>query len=280
MDYGSGWVINGYFKLVHTINLEQYEKVLENLEETMKRNTNPTPMRTIMEFHLNITKLRLCELENIHERRPRSINWIGSAWKWIAGSPDAIDWDNILQRQDKIVANNNNQYIINEQIFNISQASIGKLNEIVSYTNSINKRMDSENMEIFLSNKIHVLKEQISEIVRVSQMAKTSIVNTNLLDQLEIEKIISEEESSPYQNLIEVAEYAKPSMYINGTILLYVISVPKVTSQKYRVILARATSLKGKKVNLRYHNLMVNEDETYGIIEGPWSSIQRRSDSL
>ncbi|KAI8120095.1 hypothetical protein CVS40_8607 [Lucilia cuprina] len=53
MDYGSGWVINGYFKLVHTINLEQYEKVLENLEETMKRNMNPTPMRTIMEFYLN-----------------------------------------------------------------------------------------------------------------------------------------------------------------------------------------------------------------------------------
>ncbi|KAI8120096.1 hypothetical protein CVS40_8606 [Lucilia cuprina] len=125
--------------------------------------------------------------------------------------------------------------------------------------------MDSENMEILLSNKILVLKEQISEIVRASQMAKTSIVNTNLLDQLEIEKIISEE-SLPYQNLIEAAEYAKPSMYTNGTILLYVISVPKVTSQKYRVILARATSLKGKQVNLRYHNLMVNEDETYGII--------------
>ena len=64
-------------------------------------------------------------------------------------------------------------------------------------------------------------------------MAKAGIVNTNLLDTLELERLISEEESLPYENLIEAAEYANPSIYTNGTILLYVLLVPKVISQKY-----------------------------------------------
>ena len=50
-------------------------------------------MKTIIEFHLNITKLRLDKLHGNKERKPLSI---------------------ILKSQKEIVTNNNNQYIINE----------------------------------------------------------------------------------------------------------------------------------------------------------------------
>ena len=91
------------------------------------------------------------------------INWIGSAWKWIAGSADAIDWGLILKSQKEIIiTNNNNQYIINDQILNITRSSIDKVNEIVMYINEISKCVNSENLEILASNKLLVLKEQIS----------------------------------------------------------------------------------------------------------------------
>lgn len=264
MEQGSGWIVNGYFKLVHTINLDEYHKALTIIEDGM-REMAQSPMKTIIELHLNITKLRLSELQGNKQRKPRSINWIGSAWKWIAGSPDAIDWDSILKTQNEIITNNNNQYVINEQIFNITRTSVNKVDEMIAYANSISKNINSESLEILTSNKLLVIKEQISEMVRASQMAKNGIVNTNLLDKFELERLISEEETLPYENSIEAAEYAKPSIYTNGTFLLYVLSVPKVNPQEYRVILARASSSKEKQVELQYKNFMLNKEETYGM---------------
>ena len=55
-------------------------------------------------------------------------------------------------------------------------------------------------------------------------------------------------------------------LYTNETIFLYVLSVPKVTFQKYPVILVRSASSKAKQVDIQFKNFMLNEDETYGII--------------
>lgn len=101
---------------------------------------------------------------------------------------------------------------------------------MITYANDIDKSINAGNLDTLLLNKVFVLKEQISEIIRASQMAKTGIVNTNLLDQSEIQRIISVQKNLPYQNLVEAMEYAKPSIYSNRTLLIYVLSVPKVFS--------------------------------------------------
>ena len=59
---------------------------------------------------------RLNELINVNKRLTRSIDWIGSAWKWIAGNPDAADWNNILKSQEDVIENNNEQYKINKEL--------------------------------------------------------------------------------------------------------------------------------------------------------------------
>lgn len=271
IECGSGWIVNGNFKLIHAIDLDYFSQSLSKITDAVDQDLAQKPIKSIIEFHLNQTRLRLDELQKQNTRKVRSINWLGSAWKWLAGSPDATDWDTVLRSQNEIIANSNQQYVINRSLFNATNEAIERVNDLITYVNSIEKGTNAGNPEILMLARALVLREQISEIVRAAQMAKAGIVNTNLLNQDEIERIILEEQVLPYSNLIEAMEYAKPSVYTNGTLLLYVLSVPKLRTDRYRWLAARATSLHGKRVNLQYRNLLVNEDETYGVANDCYS---------
>ncbi|KAI8117681.1 hypothetical protein CVS40_10492 [Lucilia cuprina] len=50
-------------------------------------------------------------------RHKRSIDWVSSAWKWIAGNPDATDWNTILESHQKLIENNEQQYVVNKDLF-------------------------------------------------------------------------------------------------------------------------------------------------------------------
>lgn len=96
-------------------------------------------------------------------------------------------------------------------------------------------------------------------------MAKSGIVNTNLLDQSEINRIIDELETMPYGNAIEAVEYGVPSVYTNGLLLLYILSIPKLERNSYNLLLTRAAITEGKQIDLGFDRILVNEAEAYGI---------------
>ncbi|XP_037818405.1 uncharacterized protein LOC119608168 [Lucilia sericata] len=72
-----------------------------------------------------------------------------------------------------------------------------------------------------------VIKEEVNEVMRAAQMAKGGIVNSNVLDREEIHRIIDEIATLPYSNELEAIEYADPRVCTNGSMILYVLSLPK-----------------------------------------------------
>lgn len=71
------------------------------------------------------------------QRGRRSLDWIGSAWKWIANSPDASDWDAILRAQENVVKSADQQVRINAGLFDTSHDSLRQLNEVTARVNAI-----------------------------------------------------------------------------------------------------------------------------------------------
>lgn len=110
-----------------------------------------------------------------------------------------------------------------------------------------------------------ILANQIGEIIRVCQVAKTGSVNSNLLDHEEVETILSAVNNLPYRNTIEAIEFSRPSVMTNGTMLLYILAFPKATAESCRLMLY-ATISEGKQVMLKYNKLAVNPDETYAVL--------------
>lgn len=135
---GNAWTINGNFNLIHQINLDEYEAFTNNISSLVEKHIPPSENKDVINYHLLQINQKLSQLRAVKTRSTRSINWIGSAWKWLAGNPDAADWDEILRSQNKIITNNNEQYKVNSQLMITTRYIIKKTNELVVKMNHIN----------------------------------------------------------------------------------------------------------------------------------------------
>jgi len=62
-------------------------------------------------------------------------------------------------------------------------------------------------MTVVLHKSIFLAGE-VNEMARACQLAKTGVVNSNLLDHDDVETILSEVDSHPYQNVVEAVEFS------------------------------------------------------------------------
>lgn len=262
---GNAWTINGNMKLIHVINLEDYTIIANNVTTIVQKHLPPSQNKDIINYYLAQVQERLTELKGISNKKKRSIDWIGSAWKWVAGNPDATDWNEVLKTQNAIITNNNEQYKINTQLLNATNEVVQRTNELVSRMNEIGKGNEAERIGQGTINQVLVLKDAIDDIVRACQMAKSGIVNTNLLDRTEIEEIITEMETLPYSNAIEAIEYGEPTIYTNGTLLLYIVSIPKLKKDFYHRLIVRPAIKSNKQIELQFNEILISQNETFGV---------------
>lgn len=263
---GYGWIVNGYFKIIHVINLARYEEIASRLEAEVTRLNETNDITDVLAYHLEKVQIQLNELKGPkHKRNKRAINWIGSAWKWIAGSPDASDWDEVLRSQDSLVLNNNQQYRVNNEIFKKTHELLQVVNGMVTVTNGILGHDHVMKLSEEILHKVMILKDDVNEFVQACQMAKAGVINSNLLNKEEINELISEIEVLPYANVIEAVEYGEPSIYTNGTLLLYVLSMPKVDQTRFNNLITRAITKNGRRLDLRYSQVLINKMQTYGV---------------
>lgn len=263
MKEGNGNIIGGNFKIIHQIDLSCYEEILSRIQTEIK-DTNPSNIfKPQLAYQINEINKLLGELKYHKQKTKRSINWIGSAWKWIAGSPDATDWDTILNSQNRIVENNNEQFKINTAITQKIQQILRQHNEIQLHLNS----NENETFQQTMFNRLQLLKEEVKEIIRAAQLAKGGIINSNLLDKEEISRLVSEIETLPYFNEIEAIEHAEPTMLMKNTIILYVISIPKTNGEEFHHVKIRSTIKNNKQIHLEYNEILVNQHKIYGIID-------------
>ncbi|XP_053964225.1 uncharacterized protein LOC128867155 [Anastrepha ludens] len=177
------------------------------------------PVTDVIIYQLQKIRAQLEELKGPTANRPkRSINWIGSAWKWITGSPDALDWDEVLPSQNEIIDNNNLQYKVNSEIFKKTEELLQVVNGIATATNDVLGRNHQAKFSQDIQHKLVILKDDVSELIRACQMAKAGAANSNILNKGEINSLIREIEVLPYSNVVEAIEYSEPSIYTNGTL--------------------------------------------------------------
>lgn len=258
---GNGRIIEGSIKLVHVTNTTNYEQALNNTAALVQKINRKSILKPQLEHLIKRIQLLINRLKGTSSRNKRSINWLGSAWKWIAGTPDATDWDSIVKSQNDIISSNNQQYRINRKLMESTSEIIQQHNKIVEQIHSNN----DDKYEQVLFNKLNLLRNEISEIVLAEHLAKAGIVNSNLLDKDEVNRLLSQIETLPYENIIQALVYAEPIMVTKGDTLLYIISLPKTSSTVYDHILVRPTTKNKKRVHLQFKELLVNQAEHLGI---------------
>lgn len=125
LQSGQAKIQIGNFKILHDIDLEQFDKITKAIANTLRNDVDEShPLFPFLNHELLQTQKLLDDLRPKSVRK-RSLNFIGSAWKWIAGNPDHEDFVTIKEKINDSLENNNKQVVINkiltERMNNLTQ---------------------------------------------------------------------------------------------------------------------------------------------------------------
>ncbi|XP_075150854.1 uncharacterized protein LOC142224962 [Haematobia irritans] len=247
---GQGRVQNGTFKIIHIVELHRYWNLTNNIRteiETTIPNSNP--------FYPLL----------IHEYK-RAINILGTAWKYIAGSPDHDDYELISNTLNESLKNINQQVLINE-IFT------ERLRNLTDITNKINNSIKKSNKlineaAISLQIKLRFVKEELINIRYAIEWAKQNVINSVLLNKEEIKKTLSKlvEDKFSFSSVEQALELSNVKVLYNKKKIMYVIVVPLMSNKVYTDVILKPVKRNGKIVNVKYKEIMKNNNEIYGIL--------------
>lgn len=214
--------------ILHVINLQEIEHILDQMTENII--LTKTKNKEILQLELLDARNKLITLKPKQIRQRRGlINGIGSMSKWLFGTMDDEDRQNIQKHIFNIneIINNNNQQIIINNYFN---ETINHLKTIIkndkkiieTKINSIDKILDIENdNHIYLEqlSNIQLIKNKIEHLQDNVISAKYGMIHPSILTFNEIEKYKIDYDKLKY---IQIG-----TMFLNNSHLVFGIKIPK-----------------------------------------------------
>lgn len=277
LDYSNSQIITwnaglaklqtGTFKLIHIIETNEYQKLINTLQETFDRDVSPNHFLQPL-LQREITELQ-SYIDRVKPRSKRSLDFIGSAWKWIAGNPDHEDFEILTKKTNKVLKNNNKQVIINK-------LTIDKINELTRVTNgileSVNKSHNGNNslkeqLGMILKYKLDTVKEELTNIQHAMHWAKVGVVNSFLLtsEEIRIVKEILNNDYIPFINLEQAFEFAEIKIASNHDSIIYILSIPTTHINSCSKMLVKPIKF-GKYINkIKYSNILICDSVMYGM---------------
>lgn len=263
LNAGVAKLQTGTFKIIHIIETDEYQELIDSMRITVSQNISEHHFLRPFLIH-EITEIQ-GYLDRLKPKMKRSLNFIGSAWKWIAGNPDHDDFEIITQKTNRMLANNNKQVVINKM-------SLEKINELTATTNEIIKHMNynettKEKLITNLRLKISILKEEIVNIQYAMHWAKLGIVNSFILSSNEINIVnhVINRDSLPFVNIEQAFEFAEIKIASNSNSLVYIINIPTTDEVSCNKLLIKPIKF-GKVISkLTFKNVLTCNRTIFGI---------------
>lgn len=212
----------------HSSNLTDYKRyVQETIELT---ETFPlSHMRKILKVDTSHIRTLLTTL-GAHKRHARSINFLGSALKVIAGTPDADDLLQTRLTEQELIRANNRQIEINSR----TQEQINSLTSTVNQILNVKKREEIDTAHLYetLLTRNRILTLEIQNLMIAITLAKVNVVNPAIIDSDDLEAILSK--SSAEVSVTQLFSAARVKVLADDEVLSFVISFPrpKITCKK------------------------------------------------
>lgn len=263
-EIGQSKIVSGTFKILHVIDLDQYNTVLTNLEETVKRDIAKKDNR----YPFLIHEIRSLQdiLDELRPRRfARSIDALGTAWKWLAGTPDHDDFKLLTDQAENLLRNNENQIVINKAIERRLQVITNMTNLVLNNIGTT----DAYKIQIIqdVEHKLKILNEELRNINYAIQWAKVGIVNSFILSKSELGTIKDHfaRQSLPYLNLLEALEFGEVKLSHNNTTLIFIISLPKTETIACEKVFIKPVRKGETVINLKNENFILCKKSVFEI---------------
>lgn len=267
MTLGTGRTLiqDGDFRLIHVIDISLYERELRLIDGHIKyRVQSHNPLLPFLDHELNSVRDIIDRIKPFRKTK-RSIDALGTAWKWIAGTPDRDDFRLINEKINNTMRQTENQIIINHLIED-------KLNEISNRTNKILKDLHDDNdaqkmAALGLKFELEVLKEEVTKIEQALMWAKSKVINAFLFSEKEVSLLKNsvKQQRFPYSNLEQCLKFADLKIATNSSIIMYMITLPIVKLNYCQSMLIKPVKRNREIIKLDSSNVVTCQDEIYEI---------------
>lgn len=244
---GNARTSNSYIRVLHKI----YTKAIDTAIETVK-----------VLAHENKLKIKIKNLVDSFEKmKPvktsRKKRWesLGSAWKYMSGSPDAEDLSIINSTTNSLICQNNKQVKINklfeDRIYNMSRSLTSFVKNM---SNAVVDRMNAVNL-IFNIDELIKYLEIIDEAIK---LARANIPSSRLITSQELQtirNIISNKHlglDSP-DNMLDIA-----TAYVlyNGEQIVYALKNPKIKATNFEVFYIEPIITNDTKIHIKTNYIL------------------------
>ena len=263
---GKAKIQDGNFKLIHVVDLQNYQNLTNELSLVLDNEiTKHHPFFLYLKHELDQVDNLLRNLKP--HRAKRSLNFIGTAWKWIAGNPDHEDFEIIKDKINNVLKNNNKQVIIN-QLHN------DRINNLTDITNKILqtiKKDDNFNDRIALSiqYKLKLIKEELINIRYAIHWAKSGIISSMILTKSEVKLAtdILENEKLPYSTPEEALDFAEVKIITSQFCLFYIVYIPLTTDEMFEKLLLKPIKRHHVINSITSNEILRNNENMFGIVK-------------
>ncbi len=261
---GDARLRNGFFHIIHRTNLENLKLLTNRIEATAEKCL--AGQHIILSIittkckELN-SKLRLLSPTI---RRKRSISWIGSALKWIAGNPDEHDLAVITDQMNNMAENNNKQTIINQNF----QDSINRL--IDKYQSWKNDQQEGRETEIFLLEELRQAQRTADNLFASIHLAKGNLINQGSIDDATMKQVSDWAKRNRFANLspTENLDFAKISIATTTDSIISIMKLPTVTNETYDYSIIRPVSSRRLSVNTNVDQVIIGKTTIFAVKKG------------
>lgn len=271
-------IIKNYKKILHLINLTQYDENIKIIKNNVNRLKIVTNIPETLMYNLIHLENDFNSIIPHHIHKRGLFNLYGTFLKIIGGTMDADDEEEIKnhfsivdKNNHNVIKNMNAQIVINQNISN-------KIQEI---TNHINKQQKLIEIKINkFGNSINVIEKRLREHIIISEINENiqilynqikNIKENIMLSRLEVigKDILSDKEI--IENEIDIAKlpYIKSSVLLKENTIIFVLLIPTFTNDSFYKNVIEPIPNFGINLEIQINNKIVitNQNNVYYNIE-------------
>lgn len=217
-------IYDDYGYIAHYTNLTVYENAASDTSKFIHLISDGQ-MRQLLTDDIH-TITRLIDSILVHHRQARSINILGTALKFIAGTPDFDDFEELKFNQQTLQKNNDRQVTINREM----EIQIGKLTQAINNIQNSVKQNDDKGVYLFelLNSRNKAVIAELDTLSMSIVLGKLGLVNPRILNSQEIEKIFKDEKLQ-YVSINQVISNSKFRIRQNEKAVEILIKYPIVS---------------------------------------------------
>lgn len=266
----------GYIKVIHPINLTEIEKTIDSLHTTFYQTIDRdsgfflTIKHKIQDIHFSISQIK--------PNRHRRWDALGSAWKWLAGNPDADDLWIMNSTFNELINQHNVQYHFNEATnhrFNQLTRSINTL--IEANQQAVNDSIDMAAMKLLVN--INIIDGVLRNLQDAILGTKIGLPSNRFLtiDELDLIASILKQQGINIDMLEEVFNFVEPKMAMKDNQILYILQIPQIDNNKATILEIIPLPIRNQTI-INNQKILVKHKHQFFTTTAPNSLIQKFTD--